>query len=441
MTAADAISSSPAGASRLPAVLWMAFALFIVYGGTIPFHFTSDRAVVLDKLSRVTLNPLVSPDTGRRVSIPDVVQNILLFIPFGALGVTALRPRRSELAAIIGATALAAVLSASVETLQLFETDRTTSLSDLCANVMGAFGGAAAAATVLRVSKLALLRLRARGLVDVPAFYPLLIVAIVLCAAAWEPFDFTLDVGTLVGKLRALHADPWQFVVVSDEGVEVVRYAIFGLVASLWLRQLGVRSAATVAAVGGAAVAVGLEASQWIIGSRMPGLEDATVHAAGALAGVALSRRWPWGRSPVFWCVVLWFGTALGAAFQLLSPFEIAAVHRPFFWLPFIGYYAHTTFETVSHGFELVLLYFPLGFALSIAGGRRRSIWIAVAVTLLIAAPLEYLQGWIVGRYDDVTDVAVAVLGAAIGVWTAGAGSQEFWRSRELHGAPAHNRR
>lgn len=432
MTAADAISPSPAGASRLPAVLWMAFALFIVYGGTIPFHFTSDRAVVLDKLSRVTLNPLVSPDTGRRVSIPDVVQNILLFIPFGALGVTALRPRRSELAAIIGATALAAVLSASVETLQLFETDRTTSLSDLCANIMGAFGGAAAGATVLRVSKLALLRLRARGLVDVPAFYPLMIVAIVLCAAAWEPFDFTLDVGTLVGKLRALHADPWQFVVVSDEGVEVVRYAIFGLVASLWLRQLGVRSAATVAAVGGAAVAVGLEASQWIIGSRMPGLEDATVHAAGVVAGVSLSPRWPYGRSPAFWYAVLWVATAAGAALQMLSPFAVASEHQPFMWMPFANYYEHTTFDTVSHGFELVLIYFPIGFAFAAPLRRRRTAWIAAVIaTLLIACPLEYLQTWIAGRYGDVTDVGVAAMGAMLGTWAGGVGREQF---RQLQG-------
>jgi VanZ family protein len=427
--------------SRLQAVLWMAFALFIVYGGTIPFHFTSDRAIVLENLSRITLNPLISPDTGRRVSIPDVVQNVLLFVPFGVFGVLRLRQRRSGTASVIAAAALAMVLSTTVETIQLFTVDRTSSFADICANTVGAICGAVAALVGSRFSRSSLRRLRALGFVAAPAFYPLLIATILVCIAAWEPFDFTLDVGTLVGRLRALHTDPWQFVAVSDEGVEIVRYAIFGLVASLWLRQLGVRSAATLAAVGGATVAVCLEASQWIIGSRMPALEDATVHAAGALAGVALSQRWPWGRSPVFWCVVLWFATALGAALQLLSPFEIAAVHRPFFWLPFISYYAHTTFETVSHSFELVLIYFPLGFAVSIAGGRRRSIWIAVAVTLLIAAPLEYLQGWIVGRYGDVTDVAMAALGAVIGVRTAGAGSQEFWRPRELHGAPVYDRR
>ncbi len=97
-------------------------------------------------------------------------------------------------------------------------------------------------------------------------------------------------------------------------------------------------------------------------------------------------------------------------------------------WLPFLNDYERTLFETISHSFELVLTYVPLGFAVSIVSGRRWAIWIAVAATLLVAAPLEYLQGWIVGRYGDVTDVAIAGLGAVIGVWIAGAGALEFCR-------------
>ena len=423
--------SSPTGASRLPATLWLTFTLFIVYGGSIPFHFTADRAQVADKLSRLRLNPLISPDTGRRVSIPDVVQNIALFIPFGALGVIAFRQQRSALTAIIRTAALAAVLSAAVETLQLFEPDRTTSVSDFCANVAGALFGAAAAAALIRSSRVATLQLRARKLIDVPQFYPLLVAVIVLLAAAWEPFDFTLDVGTLVSKVRALQVDPWQLGALRDEGVELVRYVLFGLAASLWLRQIGVRSSAILAAAGGAAVAGGLEASQWIIGSRMPGLEDAVVHAAGAVAGAALSRRWPWNRSPIFWCVVVWCATGLGAGLQALSPFEIAATHRPVMWLPFVNDNERTSFEMISHSVELVLTYVPLGFSVAMVSGRRWATWIALAAALLIAAPLEYLQGWMIGRHGDVTDVAIAGLGAVIGVRLARAGALEFRRRQE----------
>ena len=53
--------------SRLPAMLWLFVALFVVYGMTIPFEFTSDTVAIRQKIARVTLNPLMSPETGRRV--------------------------------------------------------------------------------------------------------------------------------------------------------------------------------------------------------------------------------------------------------------------------------------------------------------------------------------------------------------------------------------
>ena len=272
MNSAGPGPSSRPDASRLPIVSWIVWTLFIVYGTTIPFHFTSDRAFILDKLAHVTINPFISPDTGRRVSITDTVQNVLLFLPFGVFGVIAIGDRvRWAITRIAIVTGLAAMLSASIETLQLFMTDRTTSASDAATNTIGAFGGAIAAHAVIHIGRRAMHRLRALGLTEVPSFYPMLIASIVLCLAAWEPFDVTLDVGSLIGKVHALRAAPWQFVVVGDEGVEIVRYALFGLITSSWLRQLGLRRAAGLGALVGMGTAVVLEASQWVIASRMPG--------------------------------------------------------------------------------------------------------------------------------------------------------------------------
>jgi VanZ family protein len=71
----------------------------------------------------------------------------------------------------------------------------------------------------------------------------------------------------------------------------------------------------------------------------------------------------------------------------------------------------------------LVLLYFPLGFCLAVwsrSDGRR---WLPVAlIALAIAAPVEYLQGWIVGRFPDASDVAVSLGGALTGAWMGPAG-------------------
>jgi VanZ family protein len=427
---ADLSASRP---SSLPRILWFVFTLFIVYGGTIPFHFSPDARTVRDKLSRLPLNPLIAADTGRRVSIPDVVQNVALFVPFGAFGVLTLGRRRTNAAAIVAVAACALAVSIGVETLQLFESDRTTSVSDVCANLAGSLIGAAATVAASGFAAAAMRRLRALGVVDVPAFYPFVIATLVLSVAAWEPFDFTLDVGTLVGRLRAIRVDPWQFAMVSDEGVEFIRYALFGLAAATWLRQIGRRGAAAAAAVAGAALAFLLEGTQFIVGSRMPGLEDAIVHAGGAAAGAAFSAGWPYGRSGTFWFRTLLIATAGAAAVQMLSPFDIAPTHRPLTWLPLSNYYEHTSFETLSHAFELALIYFPLGFAAS-ASSSTGVAWLrAAAATLLIAVPLEWLQGWVTGRYGDVTDVGISLLGAAFGAWAGRAGWRRFGDLQPKH--------
>ena len=77
--------------------------------------------------------------------------------------------------------------------------------------------------------------------------------------------------------------------------------------------------------------------------------------------------------------------------------------------------------------FELVLLYLPFGFAVAASVRRRHAaVLMALACTIVVAGSIEYLQGWIVGRYGDVTDVAVSVLGAAAGVWAGGTGWRQF---------------
>lgn len=65
--------------------------LLMVYGAVAPFQFHGDRALAARKLARVRLNPLISPDTGLRASLPDLTQNILLFLPFGAVGALVLK--------------------------------------------------------------------------------------------------------------------------------------------------------------------------------------------------------------------------------------------------------------------------------------------------------------------------------------------------------------
>jgi VanZ family protein len=419
--------------SRLPFVLFVASAVFILYGTTIPFNFVLDRQQVVAHLSRMTLNPLISPDSGTRVSIPDFVGNVLLFVPLGFFGIWSLAGRRSSVSRIVWLTLLGCALSVAVETLQLFTYDRTSSVADVFANSLGTMSGAIAA-TFLRASgRRLVVAASARGIAGVASFYPLLIATLLLCAAVWEPFDVTLDVGSVVSKIRALLHDPWQGGPLTDEALSWTQHLLFTSILLMWLRDIGANGATATAALVGIGGAVALEASQLFIGSRMPGLWDATVGVMGSLCGLAVGAAYPKFKRPVFWCAGLFLATAAGAAMQQLSPFVTVSEARTFQWLPFLNYYAFTTFQTVSHSAELLLAYFPLGFGVALTITQRHSRTIVVLLlALAIAAPVEYAQRFIGGRYPDVTDIALSLAGAWLGLWTATEGWRRFDAERPL---------
>jgi VanZ family protein len=413
--------------SKLPFVLWIMSAAFIVYGTTIPFNFVHDRQQVADHLARVTWSPLIAADTGQRVSIPDLVGNVLLFVPFGLFGTWALSRPRASWARVALVSMLGLALTIGAEALQLFTVDRTTSVSDVFANATGALSGAVAAVLLTTFAERFLRTVSAAGLARPRSFFPLLMATIVVLAAALEPFDVTIDVGGLIGKIRALIADPLQLNVPIDEGLSFLQHLLFTATLVAWLDDVDIERPAVVAALVGSVVTLCAEAGQLFIGARMPGLWDAAIGLAGAWAGIPLGmffRKSP--QSPLVWAGVFAL-TVVGVAMQQLSPFTLAADVRAFQWVPFLNYYGFTSGETVSHSAELLLAYFPLGFSFALSARRRRHRFrVVMAAALLIAAPVEYLQMFIGGRFPDITDVALSVAGAWLGGWTATTGWRLF---------------
>ena len=157
------------------------------------------------------------------------------------------------------------------------------------------------------------------------------------------------------------------------------------------------------------------------------------VGAFGSMCGLAVASAYPKFKRPLFWCAGLFLATAAGAAMQQLSPFVTVTEARTFQWLPFLNYYAFTTFQTVSHSAELLLAYFPLGFAVALIITRRHArTMVVLLVALAIAAPVEYAQRFIGGRYPDVTDIALSLAGAWLGLWTATEGWRRFDAERAL---------
>ena len=413
--------------SKLPAVLWFLSAAFIVYGTTIPFNFVHDRAAVLSHVNRVTWHPFVSAETGRRVSIPDFTSNVLLFLPFGCFGVWALRRPRALAARVLLLTVLAFLLSASVEILQLFTVDRTSSISDVAANTSGGLAGAVFGILFSVTAEGSIAAAAAAGLADARSLFPLVVATLVMLAGALEPIDVTLDVSSVFPKFRAFLHDPLQLGVPIDEGMSLLQHLLFTSALLVWLDEIRVRSPARIALIAGAAIAIAAEGSQLFIAARMPGVWDALVGVAGAFAGVAAGTSFLKERTAGRWWLGLVAVTAVAVAMEQLSPFTLAGDPRSFQWMPFRNYYEFTTSETVSHSAELILAYVPLGFGLALASRRRRNrLRMALGAAFLIAAPVEYLQQYVGGRFPDVTDIGLSLAGAWLGAWTATSGWRLF---------------
>lgn len=228
------------------------------------------------------------------ISLPDIVQNVLLYIPFGTLGVWALRPRTAyEYVRLI---AVAFVYSAAMELLQTLSASRIASPLDVIANVLGTAIGAAAAGRAERTLAITLERVRVTGLPAAPARYVLAAVAAAIVFAAWYPFDITLDVSTLSERTRAVRRDPWLRPEMAELWGQGIRFFVLGAITTLCLPGLA-RRAAPVAAVAGIAAAVVIDAGQLAMGSKPIGgaalLSQAAGSGLGAVAvfGAELARR------------------------------------------------------------------------------------------------------------------------------------------------------
>jgi len=273
---------------RLAHVLWVLIGFSILLLTAAPFHFHTSLQAAVAHWSRVRINPLISPDTGRRISIPDFVQNLLLFVPFGAATVWAFGSHR-VVRPVISAVLLGCALSVTAESIQLLTTDRISSFGDVLANTLGAFTGAMAV-IILRGRQWAdHVRLATSGVVAARTYYPTLATALLVCIASWTPFDVTLDVGVVAGHVRALQASFWRPSFSAAHIIVLVQFVLFGFMLTQWLRELHVRSAVVVGIATALTAGILLEASQIFIESRLPEVGAALVNATGGVAGAVMS--------------------------------------------------------------------------------------------------------------------------------------------------------
>ena len=421
--------------SSLPCILSALFAVFIIYGTVIPFNLASSREQVLTNLSEIIWTPFIDPD-GSRASIPDVIQNILLFIPFGFFGFFALRPNTTSsltslLLRMFLTGGLGFALSMTVEILQIFTVDRVTSVTDLLTNTLGTVIGCIGAHILAE----SLDRLIRSPIVQKAScsytFYPLILSFIIVATGALQPFDFGLDVGRIGSRVLRILRNPFDFtLIIRDEPFLFFRFFLFGYVCTLWFKENEQSRAASKGAVLSSVTAVFLEGSQIFTKSHIPGLQDTLVMVLGSVSGAfcipSITRR----ASIKQLCFLMTGAILFTSGIQVLSPFRFKSIYQSINWIPFLPYYDRNFITALGMFVEGMLIYFPLGFVLRLLLSNSSTVFSIIGlIGLGIASALEFAQGWVVGRHPDITDILGAFIGTVVGVWCAGTGWEAFSRA------------
>ncbi len=393
-------------------LLWLLFAVFILYGTTIPFTFSLDPKYLHSRFAQIEWYPLVSKP-GDHHSLTDYVQNILLFLPFGFLGYFAVAEKRSRwkpFAVIV----LGSLLSACVEFLQLFSETRVTALTDWIWNTVGTVGGVGAG--ILSRGMLRNLRARPslRKFLEAEYAYPALMFGLIVVVGFWEPFDFTLDVGSVLPKLREVLAHPFALDPSPDDILAFTRFAFFAYFACRLCRQVRPGSEYW-GALCACALGNFLEFSQFIVASRMPEFNDALVLTAGVLLGFGCSYLPYFHRHRIAWGIAFLGGYGAAIVFKDVFPLKWSPVSGGFNWMPFLPYFQNTSFLSLSDFIEQIMTYFCLGVIPAYLSGGRRVVFLATLVfAFLVSAGIEDVQRFLPAHTADITDILGALVGVTI---------------------------
>ncbi|QBE63623.1 VanZ family protein [Pseudoduganella lutea] len=378
--------------------LLLLYAVLLIYGSWYPFAWGEPPVAPWTFLH--TLPTYL--DKG------DVVQNVLVYMPFGLLAVAWCGRRLPFAVALLLAAAAGTMLSLGIETAQQYLPSRVPSLVDVAMNFGGSVIGGLMAALVSRhtMPGATLLRLRDAWFRPGPLASTGLIVIGLWILSQTSPLVPSLDIAQLRSKVGYLYrsvTEPWWF--------------DWGRLATLWCYQtaLGILLC-TLLNPGRPLLRLYLLLTMVVCGWKM--LVVGRVLSLELVAAVALAL-------PALLVVrtlpprmLMATGVALLAAgFTIYERMQgdAAAFHGAFNWIPFEG-----QMNDLS-GLENILefLWPPMAMACLLrqvlpyhqqdAGAVVGTVLLALAVFLL-----EWLQQSVPGRYGDITQVVLACVGWVI---------------------------
>ncbi len=435
------------------------YTLFVIYGSLVPLEF------VYKEMHEVVATFLsIRYYSLGLASRADWVANILLFVPLSYAYLELLSARvRDNLMGTLALSVLilasCAILSLSIEFVQIYFPQRTVSLNDVIGETVGAAIGLAL--WWLFSSKWRVWFLSLSANVSVASRIRQLLYGYILVLLFYNlvPFDLTLSPYVLHDKWQAGHI---RFVPLSIFQGNTAE-ALYGLFTDviIWLpvgallvldwpiRRLTVGQ--TLLLMAGV-----IELMQLFVYSRVTDLTDVLTAYLGGWLGVLLMRRYlpkingkgisnkaisrdPSSRlryslllyliAPVILSVLYWY------------PFNFQLSHEMFherigklFSIPFVTYYFSSEYRAMTELTRRVLFFFPLGIiaAVRMPNGlelTRARLFLFGLYFFILASVIELGQVMLPEKFPNSTDIALAVLGGLFGL----IGTRWFLRLANSH--------
>lgn len=276
---------------NFPLIGWIILVIYIIYGTTIPFDFSLRLEDIIQRISRANYIPFYNEYTHRRVSIPDVISNLLLFIPYGFLLYWGLQNKgisrgKSKLICVFSAF----VFSSFIEFLQLFSAFRTSSITDVINNIFGAYIGCILSNRFLLSLKdkffeqLNILRQKNPFLLFLIPYSLLILLGFMF------PFDISIDVGDIKHSLKNTNLIPFYnynhpFI---NTGLNLFPFIIFGFIGYAALRRYSSNAIFNTIFLG-VGLAVLIEICQIFIVSRFTDISEVIIRGIGVLLGISMA--------------------------------------------------------------------------------------------------------------------------------------------------------
>jgi len=344
----------------------------------------------------LTANPLSIllrswPAEFNRFLFRDIVVNIALYLPAGVTGHLAFRKFGKTWLSISAPILICTMVSASVETIQLFVPPRDTSLLDLATNVTGSVLGVFLGVTIEDVF------LRNRALtaarkIRKPARPPDRVALVLLgCWLIWLWFPLFPILGrtTLANKLSIFFHSPLL------DLIPFLSAAVAWFAAGNFFWAGAVRPARR-----WTAISTGLIPTQLFILDRQPVTAELTGAVVGATCFIFL---WSMRRTykNAWWKITAWAFLAT-IVVRGLAPFRFfAAATTSFSWIPFSGFLTMNWQTGVQVIAEKSFWY---GSAIWLLRASGMSVLKATALVAATLLGIEIAQTHLTGRVAEITD-------------------------------------